>query len=817
MDIICTCSSCNARFKVGEQAAGKKARCPKCSTIIAVPPEQLSQAGQPAQAASAQPAPIPESATVTRTPDAAATQASASQAGPFWPPSTTGDKRAESPETQPTSGRAAEADTPSLAINFKPRGSAAAVPAVAPAPATPSRKAKINLLPFIAGGGIAVTVLALAVGAYLFSGGNPEQAKRPTDKKAKRTVPTSTAATATLVVEWPESERDQSLMDVDGKNVPIPKTGPIEVKINEGDHKVNIFRVGYEQIVHQFKVDEEETESFSPKWNAVASDLPDTPNENSVASSPEDDSPRRSATPTAADILNLDVPGFEGWNKDLGKAKRLAREEKKDILLVIGSSDGSPRTARFAKALKAAGLPEGDLAERFVPLVLDLPTTEEAAVRLSNVRDNVRLALQYFMLGEELLEQLPLLVLADDQGRPYAVQREWSEGFDSIVKIVTGLEAKRAERDKLLAELEAMTDDPAARASAAAAVVQWILDEKLVIQYRNDIRGWYELAKQGDAENEAGKLEVVLEAELQCQLRGGDVRNRVQLAQRLEILEPWLKMTKFVDDNRGVRMHMLAGQLLMEMGDSEPALAHLERAKTYTPTDPELKAAMAAVGGLDPKLLGSGTGFVIAEGGYLLTNNHVAGGEGNIAVRIPTQEEPVPAELIHASKDPDIALIKAEFPEDFKPKPLALSNLTARVRTEVTALGYPRSDALGNDVITTYGRVSRLPNARSMNMLMLDMTVHPGNSGGPLCDDRGNVIGMVTAKTNLEGGDNFGMAITAKDLEAFLKEHLPSDAVRTKGTPARTAGKRKEKEADTPEEDIFEAMSQSVLMVLKLK
>ena len=57
--------------------------------------------------------------------------------------------------------------------------------------------------------------------------------------------------------------------------------------------------------------------------------------------------------------------------------------------------------------------------------------------------------------------------------------------------------------------------------------------------------------------------------------------------------------------------------------------------------------------------------------------------------------------------------------------------------------------------------------------MAVDCRVNPGNNGGPLCDNRGHVIGMVTLKVGGFGMDSYGMALPAKDLRALLKEHLP--------------------------------------------
>ena len=75
----------------------------------------------------------------------------------------------------------------------------------------------------------------------------------------------------------------------------------------------------------------------------------------------------------------------------------------------------------------------------------------------------------------------------------------------------------------------------------------------------------------------------------------------------------------------------------------------------------------------------------------------------------------------------------------------------------------------------TIGVVSAVPDRANDGMYLLDCRVNFGNSGGPLCDKSGNVVGLVTAKSG--GGqnvDSYGMARPCMDLESFLKTNLPA-------------------------------------------
>jgi len=81
---------------------------------------------------------------------------------------------------------------------------------------------------------------------------------------------------------------------------------------------------------------------------------------------------------------------------------------------------------------------------------------------------------------------------------------------------------------------------------------------------------------------------------------------------------------------------------------------------------------------------------------------------------------------------------------------------------------------VGSGLKLTTGIISATPEAGNENKLVLDAKVNPGNSGGPLLDSHGAVIGIVSAKSFGGFGtiESYGLAIPAPEVEAFLKKHL---------------------------------------------
>jgi S1-C subfamily serine protease len=229
------------------------------------------------------------------------------------------------------------------------------------------------------------------------------------------------------------------------------------------------------------------------------------------------------------------------------------------------------------------------------------------------------------------------------------------------------------------------------------------------------------------------------------------------------------------DANRGARLHMMAAELLARAGNGKLAANYWNAAREYKPTDRDLSEALAGGPAINPAVQRrSGTGFAVAPGGYVLTNHHVVAGNGRVLVRHPQAKDPVPAKLIAKDADRDLALLQVELPAGVTLRPLLLAaSRTINRGDKVAAFGYPLGEVFGSGLKLTTGVISALPEQGNENMLLLDVKVNPGNSGGPLCDTSGNVVGMIAAKSRGGGFiESYGMALPAKDLDQFVRKHV---------------------------------------------
>ena len=136
---------------------------------------------------------------------------------------------------------------------------------------------------------------------------------------------------------------------------------------------------------------------------------------------------------------------------------------------------------------------------------------------------------------------------------------------------------------------------------------------------------------------------------------------------------------------------------------------------------------------------GSGSGFIVDPAGYILTNEHVIDGAGRLTVVLHNGSRLVP-QVVASDEARDIALLKITAA-----RPLTALTLAKQVREgdEVVALGYPLD--LEDRMTVTRGIVSAFRTIRGVAHVQTDAATNPGNSGGPLLNLSGEVVGMNTS------------------------------------------------------------------------
>ena len=174
----------------------------------------------------------------------------------------------------------------------------------------------------------------------------------------------------------------------------------------------------------------------------------------------------------------------------------------------------------------------------------------------------------------------------------------------------------------------------------------------------------------------------------------------------------------------------------------------------------------------------SGSGFVISEDGHIVTNAHVVEGSENVRVRFDREAErgAVDARVVGADPSTDTAVLKVDgvSKQDLKPLPLGDSS-KLRVGDTAIAIGNP----FGFDQTVTTGIVSALqrqipaPNNFSIDdVIQTDASVNPGNSGGPLLDAAGRVIGVNSqiATGGSQGSVGIAFAVPVNTVKEVVPE-----------------------------------------------
>jgi serine protease Do len=173
-----------------------------------------------------------------------------------------------------------------------------------------------------------------------------------------------------------------------------------------------------------------------------------------------------------------------------------------------------------------------------------------------------------------------------------------------------------------------------------------------------------------------------------------------------------------------------------------------------------------------PVRRGAGSGFFIAEDGLAITNNHVVEGADKIEVRLASDElVKLSAKVVGRDPATDLAIIKVEGKVPFSPLKLGDSE-ALRVGEWVMAVGNPLNmpHTVTAGVVSAKGRQLGLsPETTSFeNFIQTDAAINLGNSGGPLVNLRGEVVGINTAIN--AAGQNIGFAVPVNTLKAVLPQ-----------------------------------------------
>lgn len=170
----------------------------------------------------------------------------------------------------------------------------------------------------------------------------------------------------------------------------------------------------------------------------------------------------------------------------------------------------------------------------------------------------------------------------------------------------------------------------------------------------------------------------------------------------------------------------------------------------------------------------SGSGFIISDNGYILTNFHVVeeAYKSSLDIEVISFDgTKYNAAIVGVEPANDIAVLKIDA-EGLIPAPVGDSS-GLRVGDAVYAIGNPLGElefSMSSGHVSALDRVINTQESESINMFQIDAAVNEGNSGGPVYDAFGNVVGIVTAKYSSSGVEGLGFAIPVNDAWAIADD-----------------------------------------------
>ena len=219
-------------------------------------------------------------------------------------------------------------------------------------------------------------------------------------------------------------------------------------------------------------------------------------------------------------------------------------------------------------------------------------------------------------------------------------------------------------------------------------------------------------------------------------------------------------------------VEFLEGVALASQSDNRAAVA--ARTGTRNKITRRVPESGHATGSGEDEVVQSGSGFVVTEDGHVVTNFHVI--EGCTSIRAQHRDQPRQAEIAATDEDDDLALLRLA---GVRGAPIARFRGGRGIRSgdDVVGLGFPLRGLLANQANVTVGIVSATAGLQNdTRFLQISAPVQPGNSGGPLFDRSGHVVGVIVAKLDalqvaeLTGDipQNLNFAIKARVARAFL-------------------------------------------------
>ena len=180
----------------------------------------------------------------------------------------------------------------------------------------------------------------------------------------------------------------------------------------------------------------------------------------------------------------------------------------------------------------------------------------------------------------------------------------------------------------------------------------------------------------------------------------------------------------------------------------------------------------------------SGSGFIITKDGYIVTNYHVISGGSSVQVSF-NDGTTLPAEIVGGDEDYDIAVIKVDASGKELTPVVIGESANLRVGEAIAAIGNPLGEltfSMSEGIVSCLNREINV-DGTPFNMIQITAPVNGGNSGGPLFNTYGEVVGIVSAKytasSNGTAAEGLGFAIPIDDVLSMIKDIMENGQVTT--------------------------------------
>jgi hypothetical protein len=163
----------------------------------------------------------------------------------------------------------------------------------------------------------------------------------------------------------------------------------------------------------------------------------------------------------------------------------------------------------------------------------------------------------------------------------------------------------------------------------------------------------------------------------------------------------------------------------------------------------------------------SGTGFFVSRSGHIITNHHVI--EECKAVKVSFKGNEVKANVVAVDRHNDLAILKTALNPN---KVFPMSGKDAALLDDIVIAGFPLGKKISASIKTSKGSVTSLAGyGDNYSEFQTDAALNQGNSGGPIMDQKGNVVGVAVSSWEQEGVESFNFGIKASTLKTFAQSN----------------------------------------------